>query len=880
MRHLTLLALLLTACGGSQNTASSAITAKLSAQAVSQAAPVGIWLAGDTHVHNDHSADGSALRQGTDGRGPGNVSVADQIGQGVLNGLDWLPLTDHRTYDQHYDPLWESSDLLLIPGEECNSSQHCKALGAVDWLVQDAVYAGRPSWSRTQGSIWDAHLQGALYGHNHPDDGIVGEDGVTPNENVNAIGYDLMEIWNKGSGIATELRFAESQWNLGLRFAGVGGGDNHFRELWQVAGVGLPATQVFAAGLSERGILQAMQANRVNITNRLDGITPTATLEADMDGDGVYDALGGDEVVVPSGTAGKLRVTVTSATGATVNVWKNPGKFAGGAPFKTFAGTTPTATQIYDISSDDTDAWYYVEVLGIGELDSVNTGILDNPLGVTQQIVTGITEQRRAITAPIFIGPRLAEPKPVMPLPDDIGSTDNARLVIGELGAFTGFPDIAVTADGMHHTVAERHAPASTRVVYRRLSADGTLAAEVDLAPASNSARFPRIAAQGSKLFVVWQDERAGQVPRRPAIYLRRSTDGGVTWADEEVIRSIPGRAERPAIALTPSGQPVVVWQEIRAAEPFDVFAQLIGVDAEPLNLSRAGKSFNAANPVDTRSALYPASIWPTVAVRADGLIAIAYHDNRTDQDPGWTGQVITGDGTEVDHWKVRVQLRKPNEAAYGDAVLLGKDGDANRHPSLAFAADGALVAAWDGMLANPSGESRTVRYAISTDNGLSFANATDPAGIAIDANVADSQHPRLGRDADGRVRAVWFDNRAADWRWRTMSSLLGADHQWGAATMLMAKGLNGWPATSGGAIAMASTRNAVRLQRDPTQQVFVLPAPAASVPTTPVVPVTPPVVIAPVPVTTVGGNSGRFGGAMGLLALSALGLLALRRRR
>ncbi|MES2883958.1 MAG: CehA/McbA family metallohydrolase [Pseudomonadota bacterium] len=872
------LALLLAACGQS----TSKETASESQPAKALAAPVGSWLAGDTHVHNDHSSDGSALRQGADGRGPGNVSVADQIGQGVLNGLSWLPLTDHRTYDQHYDPQWESSDLLLIPGEECNGSPHCKALGAVDWLVQDAVYEGRPGWSRIQGSIWDAHLQGALYGHNHPDDGIVGEDGISVNENANAIGYDLVETWNKGSGIATELRFAESQWNLGLRFAGVGGGDNHFRELWQVAGVGLPATQVFALDQSERSILQALQDNRVNITNRLDGITPTATLEADMDGDGVFESLGGDEVVVPTGTAGKLRVTVTTATGATINVWKNPGKFGGGAPFKTSTGTTPTATLVYDITSDDSDAWYYVEVTGVGETDAVNTGIRDNPAGVTQQIVTGLASQRRAITTPIFIGPKLAVPNPAVALPADIGTTDNATLVIGSVGRFAGFPDVAVGTGNVHHVVAERHEPGATKVVYRRFVGDGAMASEIDLAPASKSARFPKVAAQGDKVFVVWQDERAGQVPRRPAIYLRQSSDGGATWAEEQLIRGIPGRAEHPSLALTPAGQPVVAWQEIRAAEPFDVFAQVIGVDAMPVNVSRPGKSFNAANAADTRSALYPASLWPAVAVRADGLIAVGYQDNRDDLDPGWTGQVLVGDGTEVDHWKVRVQVRKPGDANWGSFVQMGKDGDANRHPSLAFAGDGALVAAWDGMLANPSGASRTVRFAISTDDGASFTNASDPTGIAIDPKVADSQHPRLGRDADGRVRAVWFDNRAEDWRWRVMTSVLGADRVWGEATMLMAKGLNGWPATSGGAMVMASTRNALRQQRDATQQVFLLPVKAAVIPPPGVPPITPPVVINPAPTLPANPASGRFGGgASGLLALLVLAVGAgLARRR
>lgn len=842
-----------------------------------KAAPVGIWLAGDTHVHNDHSSDGSALRQGLNQQGPGNVSIADQIGQGVMNGLDWLPMTDHRTYDQHYDPLWESADLLLIPGEETNGSPHGKTLAAVEWLVQNQTYEGRPNWSRVQGSIWDARLQGAVYGHNHPDDGLVADDGIATNENGNAIGFDVAEIWNKASDIGTELRYAESQWNLGYRFSGVGGGDNHFRELWLVAGVGTPATQVFAGDLSERSIVQALQQGRVTITNRMDGVTPTATLEADMDGDGIYEAIAGDEVVVPAGTTGTLRLTVTSALGTTINLWKNPGKFAADAPFQTLRGTALVTTEEFDITSDGSDAWYYAEVLGPGEIDAVNTNIGDDPFGSITQIITSLASQRRAITAPIFIGPRLAVPNPAEPLPADIGTTDNATLLIGSVGSFAGFPDVAIGASKVAHVVAERHEPGATRVVYRRQAADGTLGAEVDLAPASKSARFPKVAAQGLNVFVVWQDERAGQVPRRPAIYLRQSSDGGISWAAEQLVRGIEGRAEHPALALTPTGQPVVAWQEIRTEQPFDTFVQVLGVDAEPVNVSRPGKSFNAANALDTRSSLYPASIWPALAVRADGLIAVAYHDNRDDLDPGWTGQIGVGEGTEVDHWKVRVHVRKPAETAWGPFVQLGRDGDANRHPSLAFAPNGALVAAWDGMLANPAGQSRTVRYAISTDDGASFVNAAAPAGLAIDPKVADSQHPRLGNDANGAVRAVWFDNRAADWRWRTMTAVLGADGNWGEASMLMAKGLNGWPATQGGAIVMASTRNAVRLQRDVTQQIFLLADASALPPPAEVPPlINPP---AAPPAGSVGG--GRFGGGApgaGLL-LGLLAAAALRRR-
>ena len=79
--------------------------------------PDGQWMRGDLHVHDDHSSDGSLPRQCCNQLGPGNNSVKDQIDFAFAHGLQFLPLTDHRTYDQHYDQLWESANLLLIRGE-------------------------------------------------------------------------------------------------------------------------------------------------------------------------------------------------------------------------------------------------------------------------------------------------------------------------------------------------------------------------------------------------------------------------------------------------------------------------------------------------------------------------------------------------------------------------------------------------------------------------------------------------------------------------------------------------------------------------------------------------------------------------------------------
>lgn len=779
-------------------------------------APVGQWLSGDLHVHSDHSADGSGPRQALDGRGPGNVSVSDQITQGALKGLQWMPITDHRTYDQHYDPLWESADLLLIPGEEANGSPHANPIGAVEMIVQGALRPRRPGWSVLQTSIWDAHAQGAIWSHNHPDDGFYNGDG-TLNDRANAVGADMVELWNKASNINRELEFAENRWNAGFRFGSAGASDNHFRELWAIAGPGQPETQVFASDYTERGILQALDAGRSTITHRNDLLTPQLLLDADMQKDGIFEAIAGDEIVAAPGTAGTLRVRVRGGLGTTVSIYRNPGRAEGAVA--EFMPTLPEQTFTLAIEAQDTHSWYYAEARGPGEIAGLDTTALDQPQTLVSPS-TGVNE-RRALSSAIFIGPTLATPQPEQALPTDIGSDDGARAVIGPLGEFSGFADVAVSG-ALTHVVAERHGPGETRVIYRRVSGS-TLGAETDLAPLSRSARFPRIAAQGDDIWVAWQDERAGQVPRRPAIYLRHSNDGGLSWQPEQLVRGIPGRAERPDLALMPEGAPVVVWQEIRAANPFDVFAQIIGVDAAPQNLSRAGKTVTAGNPLDTRSAIYPASVWPAVAVREDGLVAVAFHDNRTDPDPLWTGQTLTGDSADTDNWQIRVSTR-PAQGAWSPLRELGSNDRAERHADVGFTDDGELLVLWtDRPSLAPANINPGLRYALSSDDGASFGES---AVLAEDAN-AMSQYPRLGNDSDGRLRAVWYDNRSEDWRWRVMTAVFG-EGQWRNLAMIPGRGINTWPATHGGAIVFASTRDAQRVQRDRTQRIYLLgPTPA-----------------------------------------------------
>jgi hypothetical protein len=135
------------------------------------------------------------------------------------------------------------------------------------------------------------------------------------------------------------------------------------------------------------------------------------------------------------------------------------------------------------------------------------------------------------------------------------------------------------------------------------------------------------------------------------------------------------------------------------------------------------------------------------------------------------------------------------------------------------FSSTGDLVVAWESKELRSSGANLSVRAAVSTDGGATFSA---PLVLAPDAQTM-SQRPRLGVDSDGAVRAVWYDSRSADWRWRVMTAVYRKSKGSDAGTLLNGRGINTWPATAGGFIAFASTRNATRLQRDATQEIFLL---------------------------------------------------------
>ena len=781
----------------------------------------GVWLAGDTHVHTDHSHDGSATRQGSNQVLPGNVSVADQIGQAERMGLQFLPITDHRTYDQHWDPLWTSGNLLLIPGEEANGSPHATVHGSVDEVIDGASVPGSHAYRHMQQSIWEVRAQGAVWCTAHPDDGEF-SDGRT-NDNAEAVGVSMVEVWNRGSSADVEIDYAENRWNAGWRFGGVGGCDCHFRELWGVAGPGMPTTYVHASDRTERGILDALRAGRTSIS--ASPVGTFLTLEADLNGDGRYEAVGGDEVThLKAGRRGTLRVRVQRGVGGTVVVLAAPGRAK--PPIFSAPVTGADQTFLIPVTVPAGFGWWRAEVRGDGAPSSFDINALEaGSLGTIS-----VVDQLQAFVSPVFTstgGP--AAPRQRLALPVQHVTRDSARVVLGARGAFTGFPDVAVSG-GSVHLVAERHTPGGTTVVH---AIDEPRAKETVLT-ASRAARFPRIAVSGQWVHVVWQDERTGQVPRAGDIWLRSSRDGGRTWAPERKISTSRGRSERPAIAVDPAdpSRPWIVWSDntdVATGLPalgagqhaFDVWVARPG--EAPRNLSGAGKTTSPGNGVDTRSARWPASLHPSVTVRKDGGVVVGWQDDRFDPHPLWSGATPPlgstrgGDQSLPDAWEPMVAVRDPRGAWSGPLRVAPDAAASARHPQVLATPDGRVVAVWSWKRLKAADANLGLRASTSADGGRTWSRP-----VAIDsAPLAMSARPRLGLTSHGTARVVWADTRSTDWRWRVRTAVL-VGSSWHPGGDLTNHGNGTYPAVAHDVVVAVTDRSA-QIQRDVTQQVAVV---------------------------------------------------------
>jgi len=201
------------------------------------------WLAGDLHVHTQHS----------DGR----MTVPELARFGASRGLDFLAVTDHNTVSHHAELPAASAahDITLLPGQELTTERgHANALGDIGWID-----------FREPPDEWLAMTErhGGLLSVNHPYGGHVSWTAPMKRR------PPLLEVWH--------WSWLDPRWTTPLAWwlawdpgaTAVGGSDWH--RPGSDAPPGSPTTWVQAEGSDSTALLAGLAAGRVSVSADRDG---------------------------------------------------------------------------------------------------------------------------------------------------------------------------------------------------------------------------------------------------------------------------------------------------------------------------------------------------------------------------------------------------------------------------------------------------------------------------------------------------------------------------------------------------------------------------------------------------------------------------------
>jgi hypothetical protein len=298
------------------------------------------WYKTDLHIHCSYSHDSSS-------------SLTAYPPACKTTGLDFLAITDHDVFNAPFDPAWVQDTCLMVPGMEWGGSGgHANQWGirTLNDAVPDTPDQIRKSWRL-------ARLQGGVQSLNHygADMDTLAPLFAAAPDLYDAL--DVIEVWNSPWAFNTKanepaIQLWESLLNQGYHIGAVGGGDSHT----PILTVSSPTTVVWAESLSVPGILHGIRKGRTYIT-QADSLAftgrPELDFRIDADGDGVFEAMLGDEV--PPGFI-TLQVNVVNAKGPVVLI-------RNGVELTRFEGHASGATIAQKLADNaPPKAWYRVQM--------------------------------------------------------------------------------------------------------------------------------------------------------------------------------------------------------------------------------------------------------------------------------------------------------------------------------------------------------------------------------------------------------------------------------------------------------------------------------------------------------------------------------------
>lgn len=273
--------------------------------------------------------------------------------------------------------------------------------------------------------------------------------------------------------------------------------------------------------------------------------------------------------------------------------------------------------------------------------------------------------------------------------------------------------------------------------IWFNTSADGGktwLAADIGINHTPASAEAPDVACSGQNVYVVWEDERDGELLNHN-IYVSVSTDGGQAFGAEDVL--LDADVDGAAMSLGPRA--AAVGEDVYVAW-FDNTDGAYDIRVQASHNSGADWMSNAAR-ADSDEAGSAYSAWPSLAATASGVV-VAWEDSRGGANDIYASASM--DGAETFEDDVRLDS--------GDA-----SGATNSfEPRLAMV-DGTAAVTWY----DERNGARDVYLNVTTDAGASWLNLEEALRVDGDeAGEANSLHPAVALQGS-KVYLTWQDDRS-----------------------------------------------------------------------------------------------------------------------
>lgn len=184
----------------------------------------------------------------------------------------------------------------------------------------------------------------------------------------------------------------------------------------------------------------------------------------------------------------------------------------------------------------------------------------------------------------------------------------------------------------------------------------------------NNKVFAPTIACNNDSVFLVWEDDRDGELENHQ-IYYSRSVDGGESWLEQDVLLELDEDGFTMSLGpqIVAAGSDVhVAWYDSQNGA-YDIFV------ASSLD---GGQTFRAPVRVDSDDPGDAYSAAPRIAATAGGQVYVTWEDSRGDGGESDIYFARSDDNGRTFKKDVRLDLGDPGGAAASFAPRIGADGN------------------------------------------------------------------------------------------------------------------------------------------------------------------------------------------------------------